>query len=472
MALLDETRPDGDLDNVSSLDTYMVENRVAINLNTTHRSSDGSDHSFINQSVVSGGAPTFVGTNFTAIPDAGLSSGATVESAGAGDSGKLVKLNASGKVAASAISASIETTALGVVGLTVSEILRVNAGGTAIESAGLVVPASAIVGLTDTQNLTNKTLTTPMIDDGDADVQLTSADQTHATPVVTIPDIVDAADVFCMVDTAQTLTNKTLTTPTLSIPVIGDFTSAPHDHSDAAGGATVLATDLDVSDLTLLEVLRVDAAGTSIESASVTLPTGNIVGLSDTQNLTNKTLTTPMIDDGDADVQLTSADQTHATPVVTIPDIVDAADTFVMVDTVATLTNKTLTAPVIGGVTQVGVVAAPGSTPADTFSMWAADASGAGTCAPFFLTEDGVTLTLMQTAHADQADQGAMTTIGANTGTAGAALSLIGDTSTIDQAATLMNDLAALMEDIQALDVVVSAIRTALINTGILKGSA
>ncbi|MCK5481663.1 MAG: hypothetical protein KAJ06_10970, partial [Gammaproteobacteria bacterium] len=36
--------------------------------NTTHRTSDGSDHSFIDQSVVIGSAPALLGTNVTAIP--------------------------------------------------------------------------------------------------------------------------------------------------------------------------------------------------------------------------------------------------------------------------------------------------------------------------------------------------------------------------------------------------------------------
>lgn len=77
-----------------------------------------------------------------------------------------------------------------------------------------------------------------------------------------------------------------------------------------------------------------------------------------------------------------------------------------------------------------------------------------------------------QPAHADQADQGVMTTIGANTGTSGAGLSLIGDTSTVNQATNLMNDLAALQEDIAALDAVVTQIRTALVDLGLMKGSA
>jgi len=79
---------------------------------------------------------------------------------------------------------------------------------------------------------------------------------------------------------------------------------------------------------------------------------------------------------------------------------------------------------------------------------------------------------VVQPADADQADQGAMTTVGSNTGTAAAGLSLIGDTTSVDQAANLMNDLVALQEDITALDTLLTAMRTALVDAGIMKGSA
>jgi hypothetical protein len=46
------------------------------------------------------------------------------------------------------------------------------------------------------------------------------------------------------------------------------------------------------------------------------------------------------------------------------------------------------------------------------------------------------------------ADAAVVTTVGANTGTAGAGLSLIGDTSSSDQSAAIMNDFVALQEDI------------------------
>jgi len=47
------------------VETALAENRTAIDLNTTHRTSDGSDHSFLDQSVVSGSSPVFSNANMT-----------------------------------------------------------------------------------------------------------------------------------------------------------------------------------------------------------------------------------------------------------------------------------------------------------------------------------------------------------------------------------------------------------------------
>lgn len=60
------------------------------------------------------------------------------------------------------------------------------------------------------------------------------------------------------------------------------------------------------------------------------------------------------------------------------------------------------------------------------------------------------------------ADAAAVTTVGANTGTAGAGLSLIGDTSTVDQSGALMNDLVALQEDVTELRTQLNALIAAL----------
>lgn len=57
--------------NIGLNNTYLSN----IGLNNTHRTSTGADHTYLDQSVVSGATPTFTGTNFTGIPNGGLSSG-------------------------------------------------------------------------------------------------------------------------------------------------------------------------------------------------------------------------------------------------------------------------------------------------------------------------------------------------------------------------------------------------------------
>jgi hypothetical protein len=55
----------GDIITATDVEAALQENRTAIDLNTTHRGSNGSDHSYINQDVTTTGTPTFGETLFT-----------------------------------------------------------------------------------------------------------------------------------------------------------------------------------------------------------------------------------------------------------------------------------------------------------------------------------------------------------------------------------------------------------------------
>lgn len=78
----------------------------------------------------------------------------------------------------------------------------------------------------------------------------------------TLPDVTDTATGLTA---TQTLTNKTLTTPT-----IGSFTNATHDHSNAAGGGTILFANLGTKPTTLAGYGITDAAPSAHNLLSTT----------------------------------------------------------------------------------------------------------------------------------------------------------------------------------------------------------
>jgi len=71
--------------------------------------------------------------------------------------------------------------------------------------------------------------------------------------------------------------------------------SSGHDH-DGTDSKKVLVTKLDPTGLSSSQLLRVKSDGSVIESSGKTAPTGDIVGTSDTQTLTNKTITKPSLE--------------------------------------------------------------------------------------------------------------------------------------------------------------------------------
>lgn len=175
-------------------------------------------------------------------------------------------------------------------------------------------------------------------------------------------------------------------------------------------------------------------------------------------------------DNGDVTITADSAvDQDGNTSIV----FDDAGDMVLLVGVQDTADNfewRTVTAD---GVSAIGYLPLEGGTLEDgaNIAVGATTGTEIGTAASQKLGFFGAT-PVVQPADGNQADQGAMTTVGSNTGTSAAGLSLIGDTAMGDESGAIMNDLVALQEDIVALDLVVTEIRTALVNLGLIKGSA
>jgi hypothetical protein len=157
---------------------------------------------------------------------------------------------------------------------------------------------TGVVTLTGTQTLTNKTLTSPVISSltlGDGNIvfegatadafetTLTVADPT-ADRTVTIPD---ATTTLVGTDTTQTLTNKTLTSPTITGTgaiagtftgnVTGNVTGSSGSTTGNAATATTLATARDFQLVGDVEASAVSFNGSGNVSLTTVIGTGVIV---------------------------------------------------------------------------------------------------------------------------------------------------------------------------------------------------
>jgi hypothetical protein len=214
--------------------------------------------------------------------------------------------------------------------------------------------AATAVTLTGTQTLTNKTLTSPAISGGTLTSTLTNSG-TISGGTINATTLQVGGVAAVTVSGTQTLTNKTLTSPvisqisntgTLTLPTITD-TLVGRATTDTLTNKTL--TSPTISGATLSGTLTSTATLSGGTVNPTTLQQGGVavVTVSGAQTLTDKTLTAPVIS------------TISNTGTLTLPT---STDTLVGRSTTDTLTNKTLTAPVISTISNIGTLTLPTST--------------------------------------------------------------------------------------------------------------
>ena len=181
-----------------------------------------------------------------------------------------------------------------------------------------------------------------------------------AMPTTTVTDILD--------EDSMSSNSATALATQQSIKAYVDATVTAQDLDFQADSGGALNIDLDSEVLTLTGGTGIDTTGSS---NTVTFAIDSTVAtLTGSQTLTNKTLTTPII----ATISNSGT--------LTLPT---STDTLVGRATTDTLTNKTLTAPVIATISNTGTLTLPTSTDTlvgkattDTFTNKTFDANGTG----------------------------------------------------------------------------------------------
>jgi hypothetical protein len=230
----------------------------------------------------------------------------------------------------------------------------VKGNGTSVMTASATIPSSDITGLgtmstenSNSVNITGGSITNVTIDGG---CTIDSAPIGATTPSTgAFTSLTSNGVAVITASSTTTLTNKTISGATNTLTNIGNASLT--NSSITINGTTIALGSSGTVTAVLGNALTIGTglSGTSYDgSAPVTIAIDSTVAtLTGTQTLTNKTLTTPVI----ASIVNTGT--------LTLPT---STDTLVGRATTDTLTNKTLTTPVISTITNTGTITLPTST--------------------------------------------------------------------------------------------------------------
>lgn len=205
-------------------------------------------------------------------------------------------------------------------------------------SAGSIADSTGVV------TLASSVLTTTDINGGTIDGVTIGGSSAGA---VTFTDLSDGTiTITAFVDEDDMVSNSATLVPTqqsVKAYVDSQVTAQDLDFQGDTGGA--LSIDLDSETLTIAGGAGIDTSGAT-NTLTVAIDS-TVTTLTGTQTLTNKTLTAPVIS------------TISNTGTLTLPT---STDTLVGRDTTDTLTNKTLTTPVISSISNTGTLTLPTST--------------------------------------------------------------------------------------------------------------
>jgi len=202
--------------------------------------------------------------------------------------------------------------------------------------------SGTFVGTATTQTLSNKTLSSPTVsgdivfDEATNDLTLAVADQATGTATATIPDMGGVSQDVVLTSQTQTLTNKTLSAPTFDNGFVLNDSNDSHTYTFSPGDITSNATLTLPADAVFdsdfnQEIVIIDGLQTltkkTLSSPTVTSPT-----------YTNNALT---FESASNDVTLSVASQSAAAGSFTLPDLNGATSDIVVTNVAQTLTSKT-----------------------------------------------------------------------------------------------------------------------------------